>query len=621
MNVRSNLDFQLTPTTVLTANLSGSHGMKQDTWGNDDWEYRIWQGVYGNPPDAMWPRYSDGTWGYYPLEPVGVVNSAAQLALGGIRKTTTTRINTDFTLSQDLGMLVKGLSAKATVSMDNVFVQEGGVDDRYHNANYKWINPDTGEVQWAEVLGGSQFDFNEGIKWNTVSDEMVNWKTRRKLFYQFQLNYGVTLGKHDITAMGLFSRDEVATGSEFPHYREDWVFRTTYDFSKKYFVEFNGAYNGSEKFGNNYRFAFFPSGAIGWMISEEPFMKSLRFLDMLKFRGSYGIVGDDNISQRWLYMTQWSYGGATAPLGENAYESSPYTWYKESSIGNPEVHWGKVKKTNVGADFSFLGGLVAGSVDVFNDYRTDILVDGNNRATPSYYGAQTPIANLGRVRVKGYEIDLRLNYKFNNGLRVYANGNMTHSKDKILDTDDPELLPDYQKQAGKQIGQTYSIVNQGYYNTWDEVYSSTIVNAHDSEKLPGNYYLLDYNGDGVIDNYDRVPYGYPERPQNTYNATIGFEYKGFSAFVQFYGVNNVTRQVVLNNFAGNRNAVYDQGSYWTRYNTDADSPLPRWNSNVYDAGDFYMYDGSYIRLKNAEIAYTFESGWVKKPVYNRCAFT
>ena len=136
--------------------------------------------------------------------------------------------------------------------------------------------------------------------------------------------------------------------SEIPHYREDWAFRTTYNWADRYFIEYNGAYNGSEKFSKENRFAFFNSGAIGWMVSEEPFMKFLkerRILDMLKIRASYGEIGDDNVKTRWLYMNQWAYGG-TSSLDVDRGEA--YTWYRESAVGNSDVHWEKVKKLNFG---------------------------------------------------------------------------------------------------------------------------------------------------------------------------------------------------------------------------------------------------------------------------------
>ena len=138
-------------------------------------------------------------------------------------------------------------------------------------------------------------------------------------------------------------------------------------------------------------------------------------------------------------------------------------------------------------------------------------------------------------------------------------------------------------------------------------------NTNDNQKLPGQYVIVDFNGDGVIDTNDNAPYGYTGTPQNTYNATLGFEYKGFSAFVQFYGVNNVSRYVAFNSLNGNLDTVFDEGTYWTKDNTGADAPMPRWNSTPsYYEGSRFHYDGSYIRLKNAEIAYTFTDGWIKK---------
>jgi TonB-linked SusC/RagA family outer membrane protein len=607
INVRSNLDIDITKTTVLTANLTGSYGVKQDVWGQDSWEYRIWQAIYSSAPDIYLPSYADGSWGFYPPDEVSTVNSALTMANNGIRKVSTLMINTDFTLKQDLAMILDGLKAKATLSFDNTFKTRGGIYDN-GNVQQKYVNPFTGEVTYSQYLGRNQFDWIP-TRWSPRAEETFTnqWggnENFRKLYYQLQLDYAKKFGDHDLTATGVFSRDKKATGSEFEHFREDWVFRATYNYKSKYMLDVNGAYNGSEKFGPEYRFAFFPSGALGWMISEESFMKNIKFIDMFKIRGSYGEVGDDNINQRWLYMTQWGYGGNSI-LGAATGDVSPYVWWKESKIGNPDIHWEKVTKINIGTDFSFFDGLVAGSFDIFNDHRTDILISGDKRSVPSYFGGVPATGNFGEVRVKGYEIDLRINKVLANKMRFWGELSMSHAKDIILEADDPALLEDYKKSAGKQIGQTRAQISSGYYNTWDEVYSSTRLNTYDVEKIPGNLYIIDFNGDGVIDSYDQVPYGYPERPQNTYNATVGFEWRGFSAFIQFYGVNNATRYLNLSSFSGHLNRVYEQGTYWSKENTDPDVPMPRWNSHMDYNGTTYHYDASYVRLKNAEIAYTF----------------
>ena len=629
INVRSNLDFQLTPTTVLSTNLSGSFGVKKQPYsrngGTVDYEYNMWSAVYSGAPDMFLPQYSNGLWGFYaPQKSIG--NSVQTVMDAGIGSNTTTRINTDFTLTQDLKMVLKGLNFKGTASWDNAFMEiNRGINDLDHTAQSYWVDPATGIPQLGylnQPAGG--YDFYESIGWNPVSGWVDNNQTYRNLYYQLQLNYGASFGKNSVTAMGLFSRQETSQGSVLPIHREDWVGRVTYDYAKRYFIELNGSYDGSDKFASNYRFGTFGSGAIGWMLSEEKFMKSLKFLDMLKIRGSYGTIGDDNIGgvanqfnseYRWLYMTQWAYGGSPAATAMSLTGAvSPYTWYRIVTEGNPNVHWETVYKSNIGADYSFLKGLLAGSVDFFNDTRKDILIFGSDRAVPSYFGATPPAANLGKMQSRGYELELRINKQLNHNLRLWGNFNMTHAINKVIDKDDPELLPDYQKASGKTLNQAYSYVDNGTYNTWDQLYGSTAWSKSDNQKLPGNFNIIDYNGDGVIDSNDNIPYGYSGTPQNTYNATVGFEWKGFSGFLQFYGVNDVTRQVVFTTFSGKLDAAYDEGTLWSKDNTANVLPLPRWDTTPaeYNVGTRYMFDGSYIRLKNAEIAYTFTSGWIKK---------
>jgi TonB-linked SusC/RagA family outer membrane protein len=615
INGRSNLDFNLTKTTMFKLNLSGSYGVKKTPWDYSDNDYGAWISAYSTPPDAMLPIYSDGSFGYYPKDEVGASNSVMSVALSGAEERTTTRINTDFALEQDLSMFLKGLTARGLFSFDNTFLErKRGVNDLYNSAQRKWVDPETGQIYYKEgVDSNTQFEFQEGNKWSTSGGEMDNNATYRRIYYQLQLNWARKFGNHDISAMGLFSRERYTTGSEIPHYREDWAFRATYNYAGRYFIEMNGAYNGSEKFSSDNRFAFFPSGGIGWMLSEEKFLKGWKFLDMLKLRASYGKIGDDNVGERWLYMNQWAYGNV-AHLGNTGSDESPYTWYRPTVMGNKNIHWETSSKMNFGGDFAIFEGLVSGSLDIFRNTRSDILINGIDRAIPSFYGMTAPWANLGKVRSTGYELSVKFNKNIGKDWRIWADMNMTHAKDKILERDDAELLPWYQKLEGKSIGQAYSYIDNGYMNSWDDIYSSPKLNTTDNQKLPGDRILVDYNGDGVIDTNDNVPYGYSGNPQNTYNATIGFEWKGLSCFVQFYGVTNVTRQVVLTSLSGKLNNVYEQGSYWNPENQAANSSLPRWTSTIdgMTNGTRYMYDGSYIRLKNAEIAYTFDGDKVKK---------
>ncbi|GAF04884.1 SusC/RagA family TonB-linked outer membrane protein [Saccharicrinis fermentans] len=614
LNVRSNLDFQLAEHTFFSMNLAGSTGYKKTPWdqtSSEDWGVaQQWAGAYRIAPDVFLPKYADGSWGFYP-DISNVSNSAQTLSISGAMLTTTTRINTDFVLKQDLDFITHGLGAKGTISWDNNFVEyKRGVNDLYNDSQSKYIDPQTGLVTYKQAYDPNNFfDFAQPVLWKTEGGEVRNSNTLRNMAYQLQLDWNRTFGQHSVTAMGLFSRKKNAVGSIVPIYREDWAFRTTYNWASKYFLEYNGAYNGSEKFGKEYRFGFFNSGAIGWMVSEESFMQDLSFLDMLKVRASYGEIGDD-YGPRFMYMTQWALGGGDlghTPMGLDRSQSS-YTWYRETGIGNPDVSWETVRKLNVGVDYAFLGGLVAGNFEYFEDKRVDILIDGKDRAVPSYFGNEPPTANMGEVHTHGFELELRINKKFVNGLRVWADMNMTQAKNKIVERDDAYLLPDYQKQAGFSIDQSRLYVDDGFLNNYDQLYGSPQHSVSDDQRLPGDYYIIDFNGDGVIDINDQIPYGYSNVPQNTYNGTLGLEWKGFSAFVQFYGVNNVSRSIPLTSFGSGMNTVYDLGTWWSQDHTAADITVPRYYSkpnSAYNQGTQYLYDGSYIRLKNAEIAYTF----------------
>lgn len=624
INARSNLDFQLTKTTVFKVNLSGSNGQKRSTWPNDgsgfnqsNWnDVQVWAGAYNIAPNVFRPVYADGSYGYYPAFSSQVTNSADLLANGGAFKTTATRINTDFVLEQNLDFITKGLNFRGMISWDNQFREQGrGVSDLYNGPQYKWIDPATGAVTKKNPTETtSQFDYLPGSKWSIQAGSVSNGNTLRNLNYQLQLNWNREFGVHNVGLTGVWTRQETAIGSMIPMYREDWVFRATYNFADRYFVEYNGAYNGSEKFKKGKRFGFFNSGAIGWRVSQEKFWEGLRdWWEELKIRASYGEIGDDS-GGRYLYMDEWGTGGNTS-MDITGYDNrSMYTFYYLSKLGNPDAGWEKVKKFNLGIDYAFLNNMFAGSVEIFKDKRDGILINGNDRAMPSYFGQTPPTANLGKAESKGFEVEVRFSKNINRNMRVWANLSMTHAANKIIDRDDPALKPAYQKQAGYVIGQTHSYLDKGFLNSFDDIYGSPSHDVNDASRLPGDYYIVDFNGDGVVDNKDSVPYGYSGTPQNTYNATIGFEWKGFSCFAQFYGVTNVTREVSLVSFGNHIDNVYNIGDWWSGETGTGDILIPRWYSTVsgYSNGTQYLYDGSYIRLKNVELAYTFTNGWIKK---------
>ena len=619
LNVRSNLDFQITKTTQFKVNLAGSNAQKKSPrfyYGNSGefFQQQKWAGAYGMAPNLFPVQFSDGAWGYYPLTS-NIENSPQSVATSGYELQTITRIFTDFAVEQKLDFITKGLVARGTISWDNNFTEGSrGISD-LHTVKKAYILPEDGAlIRENDIDTTTGFDFYESRDWSTEAGSISS--TSRATEMSLQLFWARQLGDHNVSLMGNWKRRTTQYGSDLENRREDWVFRTTYDYKGKYFAEFNGAYNGSQKFSPDNRFVFFCSGAIGWMMSEEPFMKKLKdkgIIDMFKLRASLGEIGDDNAGERWAYLTRWEVVGPYRMSLDGS--DSPFTGYKEAAVAVPDLRWATVSKKNIGFDYAFLHGMFAGSFDVFRDDRYDIFISGSERSVPSFYGAaKTPDINKGKMKNYGFEFDIRFNKVLNNGMRFWANANYTYAHNEIVLKDDPALIPSYRKKEGYSQGQYTSFIDNGFIGTYDELYSSPERQSNDAQVLIGDHYIVDFNGDGIVDETnDIAPYGYTGNPEHTYNATIGWEWKGFSMFAQLYGVTGVTRDVGLASFNNKLLTVYDNGQWWNPIDNYGAVVVPRFTTQVsYNDGTQYLFDGSYFRLKNVEVAYTWTKGWIKK---------
>ena len=626
LNVRSNLDFQITKTTQFKVNLAGSNAQQKSPryyYGNNGefFQQQNWAGAYRMPPNVYPVQFANGAWGFSRLAASNMSNSPMSVSTSGYELKTITRVFTDFALEQNLDFITKGLIARGTISWDNEFNEgDRGISAAGggHVNNTAYIVPEEGQLVWEnEIYPKTGFDYYEKRDWSTQSGS-VNY-TSRATEMSLQLFWARQLGDHNVSLMGNWKRRINAGNAELENRREDWVFRTTYDFKSRYFAEFNGAYNGSQRFSPDNRFAFFCSGALGWMVSDEKFMKTLKekkIIDMFKIRGSIGEIGDDSAGKRFAYLTEWTVtnngnGFAMSLDGSN----SPFVGYKESGIAMPDLRWATVKKMNLGFDYAFLGGMFAGSFDWFRDDRYDIFISGANRSVPSYFGAATtPDINKGKMKNSGFEIELRFNKVLNNGMRFWTNANYTYAHNEIILKDDPALIPSYRKAQGYSQGQYTSFIDNGFIGTYDELYSTPAREKDDNQVLIGDHYIVDFNGDGVVDETnDQAPYGYTGNPEHTYNATIGWEWKGFSMFAQLYGVIGVTRDVTLTSFGDQLLTVYDTGQWWNPVDGTGEVVVPRFATQVsYNNGTQYLFDGSYFRLKNVEVAYTWTKGWIKK---------
>jgi hypothetical protein len=359
------------------------------------------------------------------------------------------------------------------------------------------------------------------------------------------------------------------------------------------------------------------SVALGWVASNESFL-DYDWLNKLKLRYSIGKVGNDNFSApRWAYETNWAIDDRTN-FGYPTNASSYYLQYRQSVIGNPNLNWEAVTKQNVGFEVAVLKNRFTLNLDIFKDHRTNIFMSASQRKIPNYFGDSPVAANIGETKTRGYEVELKYQDASQGSLHYWANAAFTYAIDKILYMEDPALLPAYQKAQGFQIGQVKSQLTSGYLQNWDDVYSSVAYSTNDNFKLPGDYRMVDFNGDGKLDSFDSAPYGFPTRPQHTYTLTSGLSYKGFGAMVQFYGVYNVLRQVgSLGAFGGTIKGIAftENLHYWTPDRMPDRDYGPTKGLRVMNSspdGPMWLYDASYLRLKTAEISYTVSKGFIQR---------
>ncbi|WP_298767192.1 TonB-dependent receptor [uncultured Polaribacter sp.] len=612
-NYRTNIDFNISKTTEVSVNLGGYLGTREAPANLNV----VTNGIYEIAPNAYTPVYDDGTFGRDELDLFGLTNPIVSLTNTGYNRFTTFEINTDVILKQNLDFLTKGLRFESRVSVDSRSTSLQSLNDPggdgQENVVYRIFDSNGVEffespqgvndfafVPFPWTVGAAQIrDGNEGSR---------NQRRYRNFLYDFSLNYVNTFADvHNVTGLFLVRRREFATGNQqFDIHREDWVARATYDYDSRYFLDVSGAYNGSEKFGPGFRFDFFPAVGAGWTVSNEAFMEDVEWINKLKFRGSYGLIGDDQGGSRFAYQANFSQGGTTY-LNPNEYSSrDSYVFLNETRVGNPNLQWETAVKYNIAAEVSLFNNLVSLEFDYFGENRDNILIPENQRAVPEWFGTAPPPFNLGATEVRGYELVVKANYTFANDLNVFGNFFFTEAKDVVINREDPALRPDYQKAAGFTIGQPRSGIPGEIITNWDDVYSSTPrINGQESVRI-GYYNLIDYDGSGAYDgNFDNVPFGFPNRPQRSWNATLGMRYKGLSLSAQVTGTQNTNRNFASRTFNNQTDVFFTQDlNYWTKDNPTATNVQPDFNlpqGSVNGRQNFF--DASLVRLRNVSLSY------------------
>jgi len=647
LNIRSNFDFEITNTTKLTANFSGMYGL-QTAPSNNSLE-GAFTSVYTLAGETPVMVYEDGVYGSEDGR-FHSVNPFYDLNMKGKRTYPRTMINMDYTLVQKLDFITKGLSFSGKLAYDNTFrnagksINDDGLTtktiakDFYLNGGYYDYNTKT------YMLNGSPANMNdwtsyveptagrEGFGWvntpNTyIAEDVALGDAERNLYYELQFQYNRSFKKNSVTAMAMFSRNQTEVGSNWPHKREDWVGRITYDYDQRYFIEMNGAYNGSEKFGPGYRFDFFPSVAVGWLISNEKIFKDqFNWIDKLKMRYSYGLVGNDNLNtgSTWPYLTIWNTYSMNS--NEATYYGYPspyrqYIQYNEGNPGNPDLRWEKATKQNLGFEFAAFDNKLSFTADIFNERRTDMLLGAADRANtvPPIFGKPAPPANIGEAKSHGAELEITYRNSLNKEFTYWLSANWSIARSEVIYKESTELTLPHQKPEGKPLGQSFTGISTGFIESWDDLYCATGgANASsNSFLLPGDMSMLDFNADGkYYSTDDNVPYGYPAYPQNNYGVALGANFKGFDLTMRFLGAYNATRKIATQLF------YYDNvyaptfilGNTWTpEYNNvNPTYPALALAAKTYNpTGEFAEFDGSFVRLQSIQLGYSLPKRWTE----------
>nr|WP_262497835.1 TonB-dependent receptor [Parabacteroides pacaensis] len=605
-NVRSNVDVNVTPTTLFRVNIGGYLQERRRAPGSVDDLFSL---AFETPPYVHPTRYSTG-------EIPRVKNRANPWSVAtqcGYESYSASKIESLFSLEQDLKFLLPGLKVKGIFSFDRY-----SANSVYRTKTPDYYNPATGRNPDG-TLDLTIADYGQVFLGYSNGSEYGNKST----YIEAALNYDKSFGKHTVGVMFMYNQRSLDEGEKLPFRFQGIAGRASYTFDNKYIAEFNFGYNGSENFAPGHRFGFFPSVAAGWVISEEAFMEPYKdTFTTLKIRGSYGLVGNDCLGAerktiRFPYLTTiGDTGGYNWGMEAEYYRAGRW----EGLVGSPVLTWEKVKKMNIGIDLG-LWNAVDLSVDYFNDNRYDIFMQ--RQTIPSSSGfIQTPYANYGKTNNKGVDLSLSVNKQFGKDWTVMVRGTFTYAKSEVTEKDEPAgIIGTNRARTGHPINQIFGLIDDGLFTEDDfvdvenGVLKDNIPLHTFSDKVrPGDIKYKDINDDGKISSLDECAIGGTWDPQIVYGFGATLKYKQIDLGFFFQGNGRTYRIIGGNNFipgcgAGMGNIYSNFADHWTEDNPRQDAFWPRLsstnNSNNNRASTWWLHNMSMLRLKNVELGYSF----------------
>ena len=621
LNYRANLDIDISKRSQLSITLGGRMQSRNTMGGGEGNLFRYLNGATPfagigideegrhviSDPNIVGRYDRDALSNYFDL---GYTNESANV------------LNFDIQYKLDMGFLTKGLSFKAKASYNSDYTARKVRENGYG----------TGLTYVATLVDGKEVLKKENVTWPLPYDDNAKWGSRN-WYAEASFDYARRFGKHNVGALLLYNQSKTyypwdSDGSIYQSIPKGYVGlvgRVTYDYDTKYLLDFNIGYNGSENFAPGNRYGLFPSVSAGWIPSQEKWWQPIKpVISYLKFRASYGIVGNDNTNgARFLYLPgTWQFFTGKAgwnPQNQGTNFGTNGNWLqgvRELTTGNPNVTWETATKINVGVDAGFFKDQLHAYVDFFWEDRKDILV--SNAATlPAVTSLPSGYVNEGRVKNHGFEVTLNWEQKFGD-FRYSISPNFAFARNQVIEMLEVKPMYDYLSRTGLPVGQRFGYDLFEFYEagaTEERYFEKYGVEMPDQGVAlkNGDSVYVDLSGDGAIDANDQKPLGYTDVPEITYSLNFNFQWKGLDFTMLWIGADHVSRQLngyFRDQFGSTNSTALTQwvaDNSWTEDNTDAILPRISFDHRVHNNRDSqaWLIDSKYVRLKNLELGYTF----------------
>ena len=617
-NFQNNISYKITSTTKIDLHMNAQiRNKKGPNYSTSD---LFAQMLYCNPinfpvtfpaqPGDTHIRFGNAIW-----TGSSVRTNPYAYMLSSFKEYNENTLNTSLKINQKLDFVTKGLSVQAMVNWKNWASSSYNrtIEPYYYGIKGGSYNPSNPTDYEIERLGTSGTDY---LKTSDIS------KASDQTFYlDARVNYDRQFNLHHVTGMLMYMQREYRS-SVLPERNQGFSGRFTYDYGQRYLVELSFGYNGTERLAKKERFEFFPAVSLGWVISNEKFFEPMtKYIDNLKIRGSYGLVGSDETglsagAQHFLYIDQVSLNniGFTTGVDMN------YTLYGPLVTNYAVVNggWERVKKLDIGIDLELFRQLTI-TADYFNEKRYNILL--HREAWPESLGYYTakPWSNKGKVDNWGIELSVNWRKEFTKDLYVDFRGNFTYTENKYVNLDEPVYPYVWKTSTGKPLSRTTGYIAQGLFSSQEEIDNSPTQNLGSTVK-PGDIKYRDVNGDGKIDGSDQVmisPYGTTPRIQ--YGLGMNVTYKKFDFGVFFNG--SAKRTIMISGISPFGQSDYNvmqfiADDYWSESNPNPNAKYPRLGltssqtANNTVASTYWMRNGNFIRFKTLELGYKFKYGRV-----------